>query len=173
MCPDRTARTPGAVSIACARQAIEDFNPDEQGHGGGISGGRSPEQYEHRAQYRMREWFDRSDVDAVLEVNNSAIALALNNLCTQKDKEVHLNSGAVTADLTGKVVLAEHGALDLRQLDAVARSVHDADQSGVQDLVLCRARLCIRRLADPGFIGRRGGNGRQGAWRWQSIHSRG
>ena len=49
----------------------------------------------------VREWFDRGDVDAVLEVNNSAIALALNNLCTQKDK-VHLNSGAVTADLTGK-----------------------------------------------------------------------
>jgi branched-chain amino acid transport system substrate-binding protein len=41
------------------------------------------------------------DVDAVLEVNNSAIALAMNTLCTQKDK-VHLNSGAVTADLTGK-----------------------------------------------------------------------
>ena len=53
---------------------------------------------------RHRAWFgsfDRGDVDAVLEVNNSAIALAMNTLCTQKDK-VHLNSGAVTADLTGK-----------------------------------------------------------------------
>ncbi len=48
----------------------------------------------------VREWFDRGDVDAVLELNNSAIALAMNKLTQQKDK-VHLNSGAVTSALTG------------------------------------------------------------------------
>jgi branched-chain amino acid transport system substrate-binding protein len=90
----------GAVSIACARQAIEDFNPTSKGMVVEYLVGDHQNSTDIALNI-VREWFDRSDVDAVLEVNNSAIALALNNLCTQKDK-VHLNSGAVTADLTGK-----------------------------------------------------------------------
>jgi branched-chain amino acid transport system substrate-binding protein len=90
----------GAVSIACARQAIEDFDPASKG----IAVDYLIGDHQNNPDIAMniaREWFDRGDVDAILEVNNSAIALGLNNLCTQKDK-VHLNSGAVTADLTGK-----------------------------------------------------------------------
>ena len=90
----------GAVSIACARQAIEDFNPAAKGMAVEYLVGDHQNNTDIALNI-VREWFDRGDVDAVLEVNNSAIALALNNLCTQKDK-VHLNSGAVTADLTGK-----------------------------------------------------------------------
>ena len=90
----------GAVSIACARQAIEDFNPAAKGMAVDYLIGDHQNNTDIALNI-VREWFDRGDVDAVLEVNNSAIALALNNLCTQKDK-VHLNSGAVTADLTGK-----------------------------------------------------------------------
>ena len=90
----------GAVSIACARQAIEDFNPASKGMAVEYLVGDHQNNTDIALNI-VREWFDRGDVDAVLEVNNSAIALALNNLCTQKDK-VHLNSGAVTADLTGK-----------------------------------------------------------------------
>ena len=90
----------GRGVIACARQAIEDFNPATKGMGVEYLVG----DHQNSTDIALnigREWFDRGDVDAVLEVNNSAIALALNNLSTQKDK-VHLNSGAVTADLTGK-----------------------------------------------------------------------
>jgi branched-chain amino acid transport system substrate-binding protein len=90
----------GAVSIACARQAIEDFNPATKGMSVAYLVGDHQNSTDIALNI-VREWFDRGDVDAVLEVNNSAIALALNTLCTQKDK-VHLNSGAVTADLTGK-----------------------------------------------------------------------
>jgi branched-chain amino acid transport system substrate-binding protein len=90
----------GAVSIACARQAIEDFNPATKGMSVAYLIGDHQNSTDIALNI-VREWFDRGDVDAVLEVNNSAIALALNTLCTQKDK-VHLNSGAVTADLTGK-----------------------------------------------------------------------
>ncbi len=92
--------TSGPTSIACARQAIEDFNPGNHG----ISVELIPADHQNNADIAMniaREWFDRGDVDAVLELNNSAIALAMNTLAQQKDK-VHLNSGAVTADLTGK-----------------------------------------------------------------------
>jgi branched-chain amino acid transport system substrate-binding protein len=48
-----------------------------------------------------RNWFDRGDVDVVLEVNNSSIALAINGLVREKDK-VHLNTGAATVELTGR-----------------------------------------------------------------------
>ena len=46
----------------------------------------------------VREWFDRAGVDAVVGVNNSAIAFAVNRVVEDKDK-VHLNTGAVSADL--------------------------------------------------------------------------
>jgi branched-chain amino acid transport system substrate-binding protein len=100
MSPGRIAANSGAVSIACARQAIEDFNPAAKGMSVTYLVGDHQNSTDIALSI-VREWFDRGDVDAVLEVNNSAIALALNTLCTQKDK-VHLNSGAVTADLTGK-----------------------------------------------------------------------
>ncbi len=47
-----------------------------------------------------RQWFDRDGVDVVTNCNNSAIALAISNLCHQQNK-VHLNTGAATVELTG------------------------------------------------------------------------
>jgi len=47
-----------------------------------------------------RQWFDHG-LDAILEVNNSAIAMAINGLTRENNKVVHLNSGAASADLTG------------------------------------------------------------------------
>lgn len=93
------AATAGVTSIACARRAIVDFNP--AAHGMQVE--LIPADHQHTADVAMgiaREWFDRDDVDAVLELNNSAIALAMNTLTEQKNK-VHLNTGAVSAALTG------------------------------------------------------------------------
>ena len=42
----------------------------------------------------------RRDVDAVLDVPTSSVALAVNTVCREKNK-VMLNSGAATTDLTG------------------------------------------------------------------------
>src|SRR3981189_2600125 len=48
-----------------------------------------------------RQWIDNEKVDAIADTPNSGVALAVNNLV--KDKNiVLLNSGAATADLTGK-----------------------------------------------------------------------
>ena len=91
--------TSGATSIVCARQAILDFNP--AAHNMQVE--LIPADHQNNPDIAMgiaREWFDRGDIDAVLELNNSAIALAMNTLTKQKDK-VHLNSGAVTSALTG------------------------------------------------------------------------
>src|ERR1700742_2107165 len=48
-----------------------------------------------------RQWIDTEKVDAIADTPNSGVALAINNLVKEKNA-VLLNSGAATADLTGK-----------------------------------------------------------------------
>ncbi len=81
----------GPNCVVTARQAVQDF--------GGAARGLAVEilQADHQNKADVgvnvaRQWFDQG-VDAILEVNNSAIALAMN--------KVHLNSGAASSDLTG------------------------------------------------------------------------
>jgi branched-chain amino acid transport system substrate-binding protein len=48
-----------------------------------------------------RQWIDNEKVDAIADTPNSGVALAISNLVKEKNA-VLLNSGAATADLTGK-----------------------------------------------------------------------
>jgi branched-chain amino acid transport system substrate-binding protein len=48
-----------------------------------------------------RQWFDVDKVDVITDTPNSGVALAVSNLVKEKNA-VMLNSGAATADLTGK-----------------------------------------------------------------------
>jgi len=48
-----------------------------------------------------RQWIDNEKVDVIADTPNSGVALAIANLVKEKNI-VHLNSGAATADLTGK-----------------------------------------------------------------------
>lgn len=48
-----------------------------------------------------RRWFDREGVDAIVDVANSGVALAVSEIAKEKDK-VFLASGPATPDLTGK-----------------------------------------------------------------------
>ena len=48
-----------------------------------------------------RKWFDTDQVDAIVDVPTSSVALAVNQVAKEKGK-IHLNTGAATADLTGK-----------------------------------------------------------------------
>src|ERR1700688_443286 len=48
-----------------------------------------------------RQWIDNDKVDAIADTPNSGVALAVSNLVKEKNA-VMLNSGAATADLTGK-----------------------------------------------------------------------
>ena len=48
----------------------------------------------------VRQWFDQREVDAVVDVNNSAVGLAVSGVAREKNK-VFLASGASTAALTG------------------------------------------------------------------------
>jgi branched-chain amino acid transport system substrate-binding protein len=89
----------GPGSVAAAKLAVEDFNPaahnmkvevvsaDHQNKpdiGSGIA----------------RQWFDVDHVDAIVDVPNSGVALAVNEVTREKNK-VFLVSNAATSDLTG------------------------------------------------------------------------
>ncbi|HLZ66384.1 MAG TPA: ABC transporter substrate-binding protein [Aliidongia sp.] len=49
----------------------------------------------------VRGWFDNDGVDAIVNVPNSAVAMAVQNL-TRERKKIFLITGAATSDLTGK-----------------------------------------------------------------------
>ena len=48
----------------------------------------------------VRQWIDRDNVDIIVDVPTSSVALAVNTIVREKNK-VYLNSGAATSDLTG------------------------------------------------------------------------
>ncbi|MBR0967324.1 ABC transporter substrate-binding protein [Tardiphaga sp. 538_B7_N1_4] len=48
-----------------------------------------------------RKWFDQEKVDAIIDVANSGVALAISQISKDKDK-VFLGTGAASSDLTGK-----------------------------------------------------------------------
>ena len=90
----------GPTNVACVRQAVADSGLNERGFTIEVV------QADHQQRPDVglniaRQWFDSGAVDVILEVNNSAIALALNGLVRERDK-LHLNTGAATSELTGR-----------------------------------------------------------------------
>ncbi|MGY4803050.1 ABC transporter substrate-binding protein [Teichococcus aerofrigidensis] len=91
--------TSGPTSVACARQAVADLGLEARG----ITVEILQADHQNKADVGLgiaRRWFDQDGVDAVTEVNNSAVALAVANLAQEKDKVV-LASGPASAVLTG------------------------------------------------------------------------
>ncbi|RVT95581.1 ABC transporter substrate-binding protein [Rhodovarius crocodyli] len=89
----------GLGTMACVRLAIA----DAKAQGIDLDVEVLHADHQHRPDVGTqiaREWFDRRDVDAILEVNNSAIALAVADLAREKDK-LFLATGPATADLHG------------------------------------------------------------------------
>jgi len=88
----------GPNCVVTARQAIQDFGAANRG----INVELIQADHQNKADIGVniaRQWYDQG-VDAILEVNNSAVALALNALAKEKNK-AHLNSGGASSDLTG------------------------------------------------------------------------
>jgi branched-chain amino acid transport system substrate-binding protein len=88
----------GPVSAECTRQAVREM----AGHG--VTAEVLVGDHQNKPDVGAgiaRQWFDRDGVDVVVDVPNSAVALAVANVCREKDK-VFLDSGAGTVDLTGK-----------------------------------------------------------------------
>ncbi len=91
--------TGGPGSVACTRQAAEEAQAALPGLRVEVL------QADHQNKPDVgagiaRQWFDREGVDAVVDVPNSTVGLAVGEVCREKDK-VFLASGPATTDLTG------------------------------------------------------------------------
>ncbi len=90
----------GPTSVLAARQAVEDFGP--AAHGFDVDVVAADHQQKPDVGGAIaRRWFDTEAVDAVLDVNNSAIALAVRTRAIENDKAL-LITGAASNELTGK-----------------------------------------------------------------------
>ena len=102
----------GPTGTACAQQAIDEFtaaNPTIK-----VELVRADHQNKPDvAASIVRQWFDRDGVDALIQVGNTAVALAANTVAHDKDK-VHVNTGALSSVLTGQYCTPNlvHGPLD-------------------------------------------------------------
>jgi len=88
----------GAGSVLAARMAIEDSGLLNKGWTIEVVAG----DHQNKADIGVnlaRQWYDVDKVDAIVDVPNSAVALAVSNLTREKNR-VFLDSGAATSDLT-------------------------------------------------------------------------
>ncbi|MCA3273895.1 MAG: ABC transporter substrate-binding protein [Roseomonas sp.] len=87
----------GMSSVACARAAVQEFA------GRGFNIEVLSADHQNRADVGVniaRQWIDREGVDVLLDVTTSSVALAVSDICREKNK-VHINASAATSDLTG------------------------------------------------------------------------
>jgi branched-chain amino acid transport system substrate-binding protein len=90
----------GQGSVVAAKMAIEDSGIEKRG----IKVEVVFADHQNKADVGSniaRQWFDVDKVDAIVDVPNSAVALAVNTITKEKNK-VFIVSGAATSDLTGK-----------------------------------------------------------------------
>jgi branched-chain amino acid transport system substrate-binding protein len=89
----------GPTSVACAQQAVEDFGAGAKGLDVQVVFADHQNKPDIGVNI-CREWFDRDGVDLVIDVPNSAVALAVAGIAKEKDR-AYICSTAATADLTG------------------------------------------------------------------------
>jgi branched-chain amino acid transport system substrate-binding protein len=92
----------GPGSVAAAKMAVEDFlaSPHKMKRPIEVLSGDHMNKADLGANL-AREWIDRNNVDAIIDVPNSSVALAVRNVVQQNNKTL-LVSGASSSDLTGK-----------------------------------------------------------------------
>ena len=90
----------GPGSVMAARMAVEDSKIESRGIKVEVLGGDHQNKPDVGSQI-ARQWYDADGVDVIVDVPNSGVALAVNQVTREKNK-VFLDSGAATSDLTGK-----------------------------------------------------------------------
>jgi branched-chain amino acid transport system substrate-binding protein len=89
----------GEGSVVAARMAMEDF--DTEGKGWNVEIDSADHQNKPDIGSTIaRTWYDEEDVDVIVDVPTSSVALAVNQITREKNK-IFLNSGAASSDLTG------------------------------------------------------------------------
>jgi branched-chain amino acid transport system substrate-binding protein len=90
----------GPNSVAAVKMAVEDSGLKAKGWNIDVVSGDHQNKPDIGVNI-ARQWIDADKVDVIADTPNSGVALAVNNLVKEKNS-VLLNSGAATADLTGK-----------------------------------------------------------------------
>ena len=90
----------GPNSVAAVEMAVEDSGLPAKGWKIDVLSGDHQNKPDIGTNI-ARQWIDNERVDVISDTPNSGVALAVTNLVKEKNI-VHLNSGAATADLTGK-----------------------------------------------------------------------
>ena len=94
------ADTAGRGSVEAAKMAVADF-------GGQVLGKRIEvvfADHQNKADIgatHARTWFDRDGVDLIIDINNTAVAVAVNNLARERNKLV-INTGGASDILTNE-----------------------------------------------------------------------
>lgn len=89
----------GPLAVHCANLAVEDFGARASGMRVEVVQGDHQNKADVGATL-ARRWYDQDGVDVIVEVANSAVALAVAGVAKDKNK-AYINSGAATSDLTG------------------------------------------------------------------------
>src|ERR671910_571688 len=89
----------GEGSVIAARMAVEDFKAPEKGIKVDIVAADHQNKPDVGATI-ARRWYDQENVDVIVDVPTSSVALAVSQLTREKNK-IHMNSGGGTSDLTG------------------------------------------------------------------------
>jgi branched-chain amino acid transport system substrate-binding protein len=90
----------GPGSVEAAKLAVEDFRPAEHGMKVDVIAGDHQNKPDVGSGI-ARQWYDVDHVDAIADVPNSGVALAVSGVTRDKNK-VFLISGAADSDLTDK-----------------------------------------------------------------------
>jgi len=90
----------GPNSVAAVKMAVEDSGLPAKGWKIDVLSGDHQNKPDVGTNI-ARQWIDTQKVDVIMDTPNSGVALAVSNLVKEKNA-VLLNSGAATADLTGK-----------------------------------------------------------------------
>jgi branched-chain amino acid transport system substrate-binding protein len=90
----------GAGSVAAARMAVEDSGIEKRGYKVEIVSADHQNKPDVGSGI-ARQWYDVDKVDVIVDVPNSGVALAVNQITRDKGK-VFLANGPASSDLTGK-----------------------------------------------------------------------
>src|SRR5438270_12330398 len=89
----------GQGSVIAAKMASEDFKAKDKGLTVEVVSADHQNKPDVATQ-TANKWIDADGVDAIVDVPNSGVALAVNEVMRNK-KKVFINSGAASSDLTG------------------------------------------------------------------------
>jgi branched-chain amino acid transport system substrate-binding protein len=90
----------GKWSVEAAKMAVEDFGGTVQGATIEIISADHQNKPDIASNI-ARQWYDTEQVDAIMELTTSSVALAVQGISAEK-KKINIVTGAATTDLTGK-----------------------------------------------------------------------